>query len=573
MKKQQMAHLGLAIVAIAIGTAPARSQILPFDGTRENVNPLNPPGGRCDPPFFRTVNIAPGALSSTGTSNVSNFSSTQSHCITSAPPTSIVDGRFTYRFEAGDTIFGTYTGNVATGATPGTFSAVENLVITGGTGRFIGASGTIDSNGVLRFADGNGIFNGTFSGNILAPTTTMSGRFSTALGVPSAATGEFSTSIGAFSFAPGARATALGSFAEATGAGSAAFGDNTFASGPGSVALGQGAAATAPAAHALGHNSIASGIGSTAVGVRAQATGTGAVSIGQLSGATADNAIAIGARSSATSVQSVAIGQNARATNNLTTAVGNSALATGLNATAVGNATQAVGMGASAFGNGAVATEAGTLAGGVRATASGTNSTALGGLSSATAELASAVGRQSNASGVGATALGSGASATAAGSVALGQGSVAGEANTVSLGTPGNERRVVNVAPGTVSTDAVNVGQLNAVNAAISGESMSRAAADSALSARMDDLSFDIRDTAREGRAGTAAALAVAGLPQAQGEGRTMIAGGVGHYRGRSALAIGASHRLQNGTGTIKLGVTYDSSKHTGANAGFGIEF
>jgi autotransporter adhesin len=157
--------------------------------------------------------------------------------------------------------------------------------------------------------------------------------------------------------------------------------------------------------------------------------------------------------------------------------------------------------------------------------------------------------------------------------VALGQGSVANDANTVSVGTAGGERRIVNVAAGTVATDAVNVSQLTATNAAIASETASRAAADTALSSLVDDLSFDIRNTAREGRAGTAAALAAAGLPQAQGEGRTMIAGGVGTYRGRSALAIGASHRLQNGSGTFKLGVTYDSSKHTGANAGFGFEF
>jgi autotransporter adhesin len=157
--------------------------------------------------------------------------------------------------------------------------------------------------------------------------------------------------------------------------------------------------------------------------------------------------------------------------------------------------------------------------------------------------------------------------------VALGQGSVASEANTVSVGTAGGERRIVNVASGTAGTDAVNVSQLTATNALIAAETSARSLADTALSTRLDNLSFDIRDAAREGRAGTAAALAAAGLPQAQGEGRTMIAGGVGTYRGRTALAIGASHRLQNGVGTFKVGVTYDSSKHSGANAGFGFEF
>ncbi len=311
---KQLYLAGIALATAICGVSPASSQTLPFEGTRENVTPLSPPGGRCVPPFFQTINIAPGALASTGTSNISNFEPTLSFCLTSPPPTSIVDGQFTYTFEAGDTIFGTVTGNVATNETPGTFNTVENLIITGGTGRFVGATGTIDSNGVLRFANGNSINNSTLSGSILATNTTMSSRFSTALGSPSAATGEFSTAIGAFSFAPGTRSTAVGSFAEATAPGSVALGDNTFASGPSSVALGQNARATAPAAHALGHNSVASAIGATAVGVRALATGAGATSLGRVSAATADNATALGANASAAFAGSTAIGAGAATT-------------------------------------------------------------------------------------------------------------------------------------------------------------------------------------------------------------------------------------------------------------------
>ncbi|MCJ2134258.1 hypothetical protein MKK69_09350 [Methylobacterium sp. J-026] len=69
--------------------------------------------------------------------------------------------------------------------------------------------------------------------------------------------------------------------------------------------------------------------------------------------------------------------------------------------------------------------------------------------------------------GADAVAVGYGASAAAARSVAIGSGSVATEADTVSVGAVGAERRVVNVANGTVasgSTDAVNGGQLYAVD-------------------------------------------------------------------------------------------------------------
>jgi autotransporter adhesin len=62
-------------------------------------------------------------------------------------------------------------------------------------------------------------------------------------------------------------------------------------------------------------------------------------------------------------------------------------------------------------------------------------------------------------------------------------------------------------------------------------------------------------------------------MPQAMDPGRSMISGGVGTYRGRSALAIGASHRMSNGSTIVKVGITYDTGEHVGANAGVGFQF
>jgi hypothetical protein len=61
--------------------------------------------------------------------------------------------------------------------------------------------------------------------------------------------------------------------------------------------------------------------------------------------------------------------------------------------------------------------------------------------------------------------LGNGATAdiSAINSVALGAGSVASEASTISVGAAGAERRITNVAGGTIATDAVNVSQLQTV--------------------------------------------------------------------------------------------------------------
>ena len=59
---------------------------------------------------------------------------------------------------------------------------------------------------------------------------------------------------------------------------------------------------------------------------------------------------------------------------------------------------------------------------------------------------------------------------SAANSVALGSNSVASVANTVSVGSVGGERKIVNVAAGTLSstsTDAVNGAQLFATNSSV----------------------------------------------------------------------------------------------------------
>lgn len=154
--------------ALACGLAASASAApFAFTGTRSNVNALLPPGsGRCAPTYFNTVSISPSNGSSTGTSNLGDFTSTQSHCIVTAPPTDIVDGFFTYDFGLGDTLFGTYTGNVALSGTPGRFNATENLSVTGGTGRFLGALGSITTSGALFFASGNGNYSGTIRGTL-----------------------------------------------------------------------------------------------------------------------------------------------------------------------------------------------------------------------------------------------------------------------------------------------------------------------------------------------------------------------------------------------------------------------
>ena len=177
MKRSSVhARLALGILALSV-PGLAQAATISFTGTRANVNFLAPPGtGRCAP--LNTVSIAPGALSSTGSSNLGSFASTQSHCIPGAPSPAnpvqpITAGQFTYDFGSGDTLFGTYSGQAV--FENGGVSGNEDLVVTGGTGRFTGSTGTILSRGRLSFAPNPGgpgvvgVFNGRVSGELNIP--------------------------------------------------------------------------------------------------------------------------------------------------------------------------------------------------------------------------------------------------------------------------------------------------------------------------------------------------------------------------------------------------------------------
>lgn len=67
----------------------------------------------------------------------------------------------------GDSIYANGTGQATETGTPGVFNVVENYTITGGTGRFAGASGTITLD---RVVDTNtGVTSGSISGTIVLP--------------------------------------------------------------------------------------------------------------------------------------------------------------------------------------------------------------------------------------------------------------------------------------------------------------------------------------------------------------------------------------------------------------------
>ncbi len=155
------------LVAGIVAAAPASAENVSFNGSRSNVSPGGTPGGRCGSALL--ISFAPGAVSASGDSNLGSFSYVASHCIAGFPPGPYSNGQFVWTFGDG-TLTGSYTGTLTAGAAPATFAVNENIVFTGGTGRFESATGTAQAIGIVSF----GLLNGTqvstsnvgFAGNL-----------------------------------------------------------------------------------------------------------------------------------------------------------------------------------------------------------------------------------------------------------------------------------------------------------------------------------------------------------------------------------------------------------------------
>lgn len=276
---------------------------------------------------------------------------------------------------------------------------------------------------------------------------------------------------------------------------------------PTNIVCGQGASITGTDATTLGSATTA-GQGGTALGANAAATGTNSVALGQ--GSTdggAANVVSVGSGSLQRRITNVAAGTA------LTDAVNLSQLLTAVSAGNPYLAFQATGAAASA---------------------AGTN----------------------------ATAIGVGAVASAPNSVALGTGSVANQANTVSVGAAGSERRVVNVAPGTVSatsTDAVNGSQLYAVQQSTA-----------TLSGQVSTLTGQIDLNQRQANGGIAAAMAMGGtvIPA---DANGAISFNLATFRGEQGFSGVLVQRLAPKV-YVNVGVAGSSVKgSTGARAGVTI--
>ncbi|TLI96502.1 YadA-like family protein [Escherichia sp. E4385] len=320
------------------------------------------------------------------------------------------------------------------------------------------------------------------------------GRFGTAIGSRSSADGIASTALGVNAKAIGDRGTAIGASAKASGGYSMAVGVSSKALGNESMAFGHGSVAgvapdpdnNEPGKHyaaafgfnstalgekslALGYKSSSSAQYSVAIGAAASAEGVDAIAAGRDSAAKGTDSLALGRKSLASAANAITIGAESEAAENAT-AVGTNAKARGKNSLALGANSNSTGEGSVALGYTAAATGANALALGQNAQASNTNTIALGQNSSASTANAIAIGTGSDANGANSLALGSSSSAGGNNSVAIGANSTAGEDNVVSVGSGSAQRRIVNMAAGTISTDskeAINGSQLYAISRSV----------------------------------------------------------------------------------------------------------
>ncbi|KRG76797.1 hypothetical protein ABB30_08760 [Stenotrophomonas ginsengisoli] len=238
----------------------------------------------------------------------------------------------------------------------------------------------------------------------------------------------------------------------------------------------------------------------------------------------------------------------------------------------------------------------------------------------ATGSEAIALGSAASSDGQAAVAIGQGASASAANSVALGAGSVADRANTVSVGAAGDERQITHVADASQATDAVNLRQLQAsqqgtvrydqntdgstnynsitLGQTSSGPALVRnvAAGVSSTDAvnvgqmqagldqvkdwsrnytddRFNSVSRDMRDIDNRASAGIASAMAMAGLPQPYEAGRSMASFAASSFNGEGSIAVGISGVSEGGRWIYKLSGSANTRGDGGVTVGAGIQW
>ena len=144
--KRYSSAAGLALATLAVlglsGPVTAGEQA-PFKGSLEGDVTITP----LVPPFVSVLVEATGRATHLG-----KFTLEIPHVVNRAKGTAV--GSYEFTAANGDTLTADFTGKAMPSATPGVLAIVETATITGGTGRFAGATGSFTTKRLFDTAAG-----------------------------------------------------------------------------------------------------------------------------------------------------------------------------------------------------------------------------------------------------------------------------------------------------------------------------------------------------------------------------------------------------------------------------------
>ena len=144
MGRSHLLRSGIALALLGSAVA-ADAAVLNFTGSVTGISTLIGLDPTCvAPEQFRAL-ILPG--NTVGTSNLGNFTYSTNTCLAPASNNAPSSGTFTIDFGM-DSFSGTFDGGSTFSQTPGVSDTAWLFTILGGTGRFLGASGTFQGAGL-----------------------------------------------------------------------------------------------------------------------------------------------------------------------------------------------------------------------------------------------------------------------------------------------------------------------------------------------------------------------------------------------------------------------------------------
>ena len=156
------ASLALVVSAVLGLTGPAAAEeLVPLRARFEGsitATPVNPPSTIFDIRASATGNA----------SHFGRFTMESLHRVDRSTLTTVGTASFTLKAANGDTVYGTYTITGSPTPTPGVINAVDTYTITGGTGRFAGATGAFVDQHVANLITLT-VTRGSLTGSISSP--------------------------------------------------------------------------------------------------------------------------------------------------------------------------------------------------------------------------------------------------------------------------------------------------------------------------------------------------------------------------------------------------------------------